>query len=106
MLNVLLGVLLRAFLSVALLRIAVGMVSPGNRRNTWGNAVVAALVIHVLAVPLLWIWWLLLIPLVLYLVIWFATITSMFGIRKGQALAVGVVGVFLSWLTSLILPVH
>lgn len=106
MLNLLLGVLLRAFLTVALLRISVGLVSPNNRNNTWGNAIVAALVIHVLAAPLIWFWWVLLIPLLLYLVIWFFTITSMFKISNGQALAVGVVGVFLSWLTNLILPVH
>lgn len=97
MLESLLVFLFKAFLSVALLRAAVGLVSPGNAHNTWGRALGAAIVIHVLAVPLLWLWWVLLIPLVLYLVIWFVTITSVFRLRAGQALAVGIVGTVLSW---------
>lgn len=106
MLNFLLGFLIRALITVGLLRASVGLVSPGNRHNTWGNAILAALIIHVLAAPLLWFWWVLFIPLIIYLVIWFFTITRLFRIGKGQALAVGVVGVILSWLTNLILPVN
>lgn len=104
MINALLALAIRAFLNVALLRAALGLVTPKNPNNTWGNAIWAALVINVIAVPLLWVWWLL-IPLLLYWFIWFFTLTSVFKIRKLQALAVGIVAAFLAWLVALVLPV-
>lgn len=105
MINALLGLAIRAFISVALLRASLALVSPDNRNNTWFNAIWVSLVINVLAVPLLWFWWLL-IPLLVYVLVWFWTLTGVFRIRNLQAFAVGIVNAVLAFLVALLLPVN
>jgi hypothetical protein len=93
----------RFVMSALVLMAAVKIVTPQNPKNTFQRALMASLVINVLAVPLLWLWWFFLIPLLMYVAIWFGTLMGSYGIGPLQAIGVGLVGGTLAWLIDFLL---
>src|SRR5512138_3061073 len=97
----LLAFVVRLVVSAAVLWAAVGWVSPGNPANTFGTAVVVSIVLSIAYyVTLAKFLWVLVIPWLLYVVIWLAVVMGTYGIGFLRALLVALALVFLSWLVS------
>lgn len=91
MLRGLLAFAVRLVLSAAVLGAAVGLVSPGNPANTFGQAAVVSVVLSVAwYVTLAKFLWFLLLPWLLYVAFWLAAVTGVYGLGLGQALLVAV----------------
>ena len=96
----------RWVLSAGVLWFGVGLVSPGNPNNTLGQAVVVSLVLSVAwYVTLAKFLWFLLLPWLLYALIWLGTVMGAYrlGLLQSGVLALGLV--FLSWLVEWLLGV-
>ena len=105
--NHLLAFLLRLVLSAAVLWLAVAWVSPGNPYNTFGRAVVVSLVLSVAYfVTLARFLWFLVVPWILYLLIWLAVIMGSYGIGFFRSLLLSLALAFLSWVASALLGVR
>ncbi len=69
--------LLRLVISAGVLWLSVGWVSPGNPRNTFGRAVLVSLVLSLAYyVTLVRFLWFLVIPWLVYVLIWLAVIMA------------------------------
>lgn len=96
----------RLVLSAAVLGGAVGFVSPGNPANTFGQAVVISLVLSIAwYVTLAKFLWFLILPWLLYVTFWLATIMGAYGVGFFQALLVALLLAFLSWVVEAVLGV-
>lgn len=96
----------RWVVSAGVLWIGVGLVSPGNPENTFMRAVVISVVLSVAYyLTLAKFLWFLLLPWLLYALIWVGTVKGAYGLGLLQAgvLALGLV--FLSWLVEWLLGV-
>lgn len=99
----LLAFLLRLVLSAGVLWLSVGWVSPENPRNTFGRAVLVSLVLGlVYYVTLVKFLWFLVIPWLIYGLIWVAVIMASYGLTFLRSLLLALALTFLSWLAALI----
>jgi putative membrane protein len=101
MLRRLAAFLLRLVLSALVLAVAVGLVSPANPENTIGRALVISVVLSIAwYITLAKFLWFLLLPWLLYVVVWLATIMGSYGIGFLSALVVALGMTLLSWLVE------
>jgi putative membrane protein len=103
----LLAFVVRLVASAAVLWLAVAWVSPGNPANTFGRAVVVSIVLSVAYfITLARFLWFLVLPWLLYVVIWLAVVMGNYGIGFWRALLLALALAFLSWLVSTIFGVR
>ncbi|HEX9399667.1 MAG TPA: hypothetical protein VF912_06115 [Anaeromyxobacter sp.] len=96
-----LAFLVRLVVSALVLWFAVGWVAPGNPWNTFGRAVLVSIVLSIAYyVTLAKFLWFLVVPWLVYVMIWLFVVMSAYGIGFLRALLVAVALVFLSWLVS------
>jgi putative membrane protein len=105
--NHLIAFLLRLVVSAAVLWLAVAWVSPGNPENTFGRAVLVSIVLSVAYyVTLAKLLWFLLLPWLVYGLVWLLVVMSAYGIGFLRALLLALALTFLSWLVSALLGVR
>src|SRR5512134_4187894 len=103
----LLSFLVRLAVSATVLWLAVAWVSPGNPANTFGRAVVVSIVLSVAYyVTLAKFLWFLVVPWLLYVVIWLAVVKGTYGLGFWRALLLALALAFLSWLVSALLGIR
>jgi putative membrane protein len=103
----LLAFVVRLVASAAVLWLAVAWVSPGNPANTFGRAAVVSIVLSVAYyITLARFLWFLVLPWLLYVVIWLAVVMGNYGIGFWRALLLALALAFLSWLVSTIFGVR
>jgi putative membrane protein len=96
----------RWVVSAGVLWIGVGMVSPGNPSNTFVRAVLISVVLSVAYyLTLAKFLWFLLLPWLLYALVWLGTVMGAYGLGFLQALVLALGLVFLSWLVEWLLGV-
>jgi putative membrane protein len=99
----LLSFLLRLVLDTGVLWLSVGWVSPENPRNTFGRAVLVSLLLSfAYYVTLVRFLWFLIIPWLVYVLIWLAVIMASYGLTFLRSLLLALALTFLSWLATLI----
>jgi putative membrane protein len=99
--NHLLAFLVRLVVSAAVLWLAVGWVSPGNFANTFGRAIVVSIVLSIAYyITLARFLWFLVLPWLLYVVVWLAVVMGTYRLGFGHALLLALAQAFLSWLVS------
>jgi putative membrane protein len=92
----------RLAVSAAVLMLAVGWVTPGNPRNTFGRAVVVSLFLSAAwYLTLARFLWFLFFPWLLYVAIWLVTVMSAYELGFLRALLLALALTFLSFLVSL-----
>ena len=102
-----LAFLVRLVVSAAVLWLAVAWVSPGNPANTFGRAAVVSIVLSIAYyITLARFLWFLVLPWLLYVVIWLAVVMGNYGIGFWRALLLALALAFLSWLVSAIFGVR
>jgi hypothetical protein len=79
---------LRWLVHACLVMASVGIVSPDNRHNTLGRALLVTVLVAVLVTPFAWIWFLV-IPGIIALVAWFLVYSFAYGIGFFQSLLAG-----------------
>ena len=95
--------LVRLAVSAIVLMLAVAWVTPGNPLNTPGRAALVSLFLALASyVTLARFLWFLLVPWLLYALIWLATIMMAYGIFFFSALLLALALTFLSFLVSLL----
>jgi putative membrane protein len=95
--------LVRLVLSAGVLWLSVGWVSPENPRNTFGRALLVSLVLGlVYYVTLVKFLWFLVIPWLIYALIWVAVIMASYGLTFLRSLLLALALTFLSWLVALV----
>lgn len=95
--------LVRLVVSAVVLWAAVGWVSPGNPYNTFGRAVLVALFLSLASfLTLARFLWFLLLPWLLYALVWLATVMGAYGIGFFSALLLAIALTLLSFLVSLV----
>ncbi len=105
--NHLLAFLVRLAASAAVLWLSVAWVSPGNFANTFGRALVVSIVLSVAYyITLARFLWFLVLPWLLYVVIWLAVVMGNYGLGFGHALLLALAQAFLSWLVSTVFGVR
>jgi putative membrane protein len=93
--------LVRLAVSAVVLMLAVGWVSPGNRRNTFGRAALVSFALSLAwYVTLARFAWFLLLPWLLYVVVWLVVVTLAYGLSSLRALLLALALAFLSFLVS------
>jgi putative membrane protein len=93
----------RLAVSAAVLMLSVGWVTPGNPANTFGRAVVVSLFLSAAwYLTLARFLWFLLLPWVLYVVIWLVTVMMAYDVGFLRALLLALALAFLSFLVSLV----
>lgn len=103
----LLAFVVRLVASAAVLWLAVAWVSPGNPANTFGRAAVISIVLSVAYyVTLARFLWFLILPWLLYVVVWLAVVMGSYGIGFGQSLLLALALAFLSWVVSALFGVR
>ncbi len=101
--NHVLAFLVRLVLSAGALWLAVAWVSPGNPANTFGRAVVVSIVLSLAYyLTLAKFLWFLLLPWLLYALIWLATVMGAYGLGLGTALLLAIALTILHFLVSLL----
>ncbi len=91
----------RWVLSAAVLWVAVGLVSPGNPGNTFARALLISVILSVAYyLTLAKFLWFLLLPWLLYVLVWLATVMGTYGLGFLQAFLLALGLVFLSWLVE------
>jgi putative membrane protein len=99
----LLAFLVRLGLSAGVLWLSVGWVSPENPRNTFWRAVLVSLVLALAYyVTLVRFLWFLVVPWLVYALIWLAVIMASYGLSFLRSLLLALALTFLSWLAELI----
>jgi putative membrane protein len=102
-----LAFVVRLVISAGVLWMAVGWVSPGNARNTFGRAVLVSLVLSlVYYVTLVRFLWFLVVPWLVYVLIWLAVIMASYELTFLRSLLMALALTFLSWLEELILGIR
>lgn len=93
--------LVRLAVSAVVLMLAVGWVSPGNGRNTFGRAALVSFVLSLAwYVTLARFAWFLLLPWLLYVAVWLVVVTLAYGLSSLRALLLALALAFLSFLVS------
>jgi putative membrane protein len=102
-----LAFLVRLVASAAVLWLSVAWVSPGNPANTFGRAVVVSIVLSIAYyITLARFLWFLVVPWLLYVVVWLAVVMGNYGIGFWRALLLALALAFLSWVVSTIFGVR
>lgn len=102
-----LAFVVRLVASAAVLWLAVAWVSPGNPANTFGRAVVVSIVLSIAYyITLARFLWFLVLPWLLYVVVWLAVVMGNYRIGFWRALLLALALAFLSWLVSTIFGVR
>jgi len=97
----------RLAVSAVVLMLAVGWVTPGNPYNTVGRAVVVSIFLSLASyLTLARFLWFLLLPWLLYALIWLATIMGAYGLDFFRALLLALALTLLSFLVSLVFGVR
>ncbi|HTP24596.1 MAG TPA: hypothetical protein VMK12_02905 [Anaeromyxobacteraceae bacterium] len=95
--------LVRLAISAMVLMLAVGWANPGNPRNTLARAALVSLFLSAASyLTLARFLWFLLLPWLLYALIWLATTMVTYGVGFFTALLIAVALTFLSFLVSLV----
>jgi hypothetical protein len=89
----------------AVVMISVSAVSPGNRYNTLGRALLVTFLVALLVTPFAYFWFLL-IPGIIAFIAWVAVYSMAYGIGFLQAIAAGLVQVALGIAVDFLLPPH
>jgi putative membrane protein len=93
----------RLVVSAAVLMLAVGWVSPGNPYNTVMRAALVSVFLGLASyLTLARFLWFLLLPWLLYAVVWVATVTGAYGLAFPSALLLAVALTLISFLVSLV----
>src|SRR5512140_3028386 len=101
-----LAFIIRLVLSAAVLWLSVAWVSPGNTANTFGRAVVVSLLLSAAYyLTLARFLWFLVVPWILYVLVWLLVITMNYGIGLFRSLLLALALTFLSWVASALLGV-
>jgi putative membrane protein len=96
-----LAFIVRLVVSAAVLWLAVAWVTPGNPANTFGRAVVVSIVLSIAYyLTLARFLWFLLIPWLLYVVIWIAVVELNYGVGIWRAFLIAIALTVLSWIVS------
>lgn len=91
----------RWVLSAGVLWVAVGLVSPGNPDNTFARALLISVILSVAYyLTLAKFLWFLLLPWLLYVLVWLGTVMGAYGLGFLQAFLLALGLVFLSWLVE------
>jgi putative membrane protein len=99
--------LVRFVVSAAVLWLAVAWVSPGNPANTFGRAALVSIVLSIAYyVTLAKFLWFLLLPWLLYVLVWLGVVMSTYDIGFARALLVAIVLAILSWIVGSIFGVR
>jgi putative membrane protein len=97
----------RLAVSALVLWAAVGWVSPGNPLNTAGRAVLVSVLLSIASyLTLARFLWFLLLPWLLYAVVWLVTIMGAYGLGFGAALLVALALTVLSFLVSTVFGIR
>ncbi len=97
----------RLAVSAMVLMLAVGWVTPGNPYNTVGRAVVVSIFLSLASyLTLARFLWFLLLPWLLYALIWLATIMGAYGLDFFRALLLALALTLLSFLVSLVFGIR
>jgi putative membrane protein len=103
----LLAFVVRLVASAAVLWLAVAWVSPGNPANTFGRAVVVSVVLSIAYfITLARFLWFLVLPWLLYVVIWLGVVMGNYGLGFWHALLLALAQAFLSWVVAAIFGVR
>lgn len=95
--------LVRLAVSAGVLMLSVGWVSPGNPYNTFGRAVLVSIVLSLASyLTLARFLWFLLLPWLLYVAVWLATIMGAYEIGFLSSLLLAIALTVLSFLVSLV----
>ncbi len=95
--------LVQLAVSSLVLMLAVAWVTPKNPKNTFGRAAGVSLVLGAAwTLTLARFAWFLLLPLVLYALVWMVVITVAYGVSWSRALLLALALSFLSWLVILV----
>lgn len=96
-----LAFVLRLVVSAAVLWLSVAWVSPDNPRNTFGRAVLVSLVLSfAYYLTLARFLWFLVVPWLLYLLVWLGVIMASYGLGFFRSLLLALALAFLSWLAT------
>lgn len=99
--NWLVAALLRWLVSAAVTMAAVHLVTPGNPHNTLGRAMAVTFLVALIVTPLThWLAAILIVPLLIALVAWFAIYMIAYDLGPLQALGVGLVQTIIGWLVG------
>jgi putative membrane protein len=102
-----LAFVVRLVVSAAVLWLAVAWVSPGNPANTFGRAVVVSIVLSIAYfITLARFLWFLVLPWLLYVVVWLAVVMGNYGLGFWHALLLALAQAFLSWIVAAIFGVR
>jgi putative membrane protein len=102
-----LAFLVRLVASAAVLWLAVAWVSPGNPANTFGRAVLVSVVLSVAYyVTLAKFLWFLLLPWVVYALVWLAVVMGTYDLDFWRALLLAIALTVLSWIVSAVFGVR
>ncbi|HEX9052658.1 MAG TPA: hypothetical protein VF841_19175 [Anaeromyxobacter sp.] len=105
--NHLLAFVVRLVASAAVLWLAVAWVSPGNPANTFGRAVVVSIVLSIAYfITLARFLWFLVLPWLLYVVVWLAVVMGNYGLGFWHALLLALAQAFLSWIVATLFGVR
>ena len=100
--NWFIGILVHWVVQAAVTMIAVRVVTPDNSRNTLARALAVTLVVAVVLTPLTWLA-ILILPLIVAAILWFAIFMMAYGLGPLQAFGVGLMQVLVGWGVSLLL---
>ena len=93
----------RLLVSAVVLMLAVGWVTPGNPQNTLGRALLVSLVLSVASyLTLARFLWFLVLPWLLYALVWVATVMGAYDVGFLAALLLAIALTLLHFLVSLI----
>ncbi|MFO0583798.1 MAG: hypothetical protein U0229_16120 [Anaeromyxobacter sp.] len=99
----LLAFVLRLVVSAAVLWLAVSFVTPGNPANTFGTAAIVSVVLSIAYyLTLAKFLWFLLLPWLLYVLVWLGVVMRTYGLGFWQALLVAIAMALLSWVATAI----
>jgi putative membrane protein len=99
--------LARLLVSAAVLMLAVAWVSPGNPHNTVSRAAVVSLFLALASyLTMARFLWFLLLPWLLYAVVWLATVMGAYGLPFASALLLAIALTLISFLVSLVFGVQ
>ncbi len=105
--NHLLAFVVRLVVSSAVLWLAVAWVSPGNPYNTFGHAVVVSIVLSIAYyITLAKFLWFLILPWLLYVLVWLSVIAASYGLGFFQSLLLALALTLLSWIVSALFGVR
>jgi putative membrane protein len=99
--------IVRLVASAAVLWLAVAWVSPRNPANTFGRAVLVSIVLSIAYyITLARFLWFLVLPWLLYVLVWLAVVMESYGLGFFQSLLLALALVFLSWVVSALFGVR